>query len=125
MFEFILYVSNQEKSTHFYSELLGLKPELNVPGMTEFLLADNVKLGLMPETGIEKILYPFTRKPSEGSGIPRCELYLEDQSPNIKIKKAINLGAKLIQEEMAMNWGDSVAYCSDLDGHILAFYRRA
>lgn len=124
MFEFILYVSNQERSAHFYSELLGLKPVLNVPGMTEFLLVDNVKLGLMPEKGIEKILYPFTRKPSEAAGIPRCELYLEDKDPEEKIKKAIELGAKLIQEEKEMNWGDSVAYCADLDGHILAFYRR-
>ncbi len=33
---FILYVADQEKSTEFYSRVLNQKPQLNVPGMTEF-----------------------------------------------------------------------------------------
>jgi len=52
--EFILYVSNQEKSSVFYERLLNLKPSLNVPGMTEFELLENVKLGLMPEMELQK-----------------------------------------------------------------------
>ena len=55
MVEFILYVRNQEESKNFYKILLDKEPSLNVPGMTEFLLEENCKLGLMPNDGIGKI----------------------------------------------------------------------
>ena len=35
---FILYVSDQERSTAFYSAVLGILPTLNVRGMTDFTL---------------------------------------------------------------------------------------
>ena len=54
--QFILYVSDQGKSKKFYQKTLQLKPVLDVPGMTEFKLSTNTKLGLMPETGIAKII---------------------------------------------------------------------
>src|SRR3989344_5731939 len=54
--EFILYVADQEKSKLFYEKLLAISPSLHVPGMTEFDLSPNCKLGLMPENGIAKIL---------------------------------------------------------------------
>jgi hypothetical protein len=54
--EFILYVIDQQKSTDFYTKLFRINPDLNVPGMTEFKLSANCKLGLMPNKGIAKIL---------------------------------------------------------------------
>jgi catechol 2,3-dioxygenase-like lactoylglutathione lyase family enzyme len=56
MNHFILYVQDQERSTAFYAEVLGMPPELNVPGMTEFRLSTETILGLMPSAGIERIL---------------------------------------------------------------------
>ena len=47
---FILFVAAQEKSTAFYSSVLGEAPILNVPGMTEFRLGQEAILGLMPES---------------------------------------------------------------------------
>ena len=44
--EFIIYVKDQQKSKCFYENLLQISPSLNIPGMTEFKLADNVKLGI-------------------------------------------------------------------------------
>lgn len=72
----ILYVEDQQKSTDFYSKIFRKKTDLNVPGMTEFQLTENFKLGLMPNTGIAKILQEHTPYPESGNGIPRCELYL-------------------------------------------------
>ncbi len=66
--EFILYVADQKKSTAFYSFVLNLKPSLDVPGMTEFMLGTNCKLGLMPENGIAKILVDKTGQ-SEKLGV--------------------------------------------------------
>ena len=75
--EFILYVADQERSKRYYSKVLAIEPVLNVPGMTEFKLTDFVKLGLMPENGIAKILSDKMPHPNQGRGIPRCELYIK------------------------------------------------
>lgn len=119
--QFILYVKDQEKSTDFYKTILRQAPSLNVPGMTEFQLSDHTKLGLMPEAGIKKILLEFVPDPSSGNGIPRCEVYLYVDSPSDYLVRAILSGATKIDEEKDRDWGDSVAYCADPDGHILAF----
>ena len=70
--EIILYVTNQELSTDFYAAILRQSPLLHVPGMTEFSISENVKLGLMPNAGIAKILGDKTPNPETGTGIPRC-----------------------------------------------------
>ncbi len=119
--EFILYVANQEKSNYFYQKLLKIIPSLDVPGMTEFQLSDCVKLGLMPENGISKILTDKMPHPKEGNGIPRCELYLKVKNADEYIKRGIHLGGKEINGLKDRDWGDKVGYISDLDGHIIAF----
>lgn len=119
--EFILYVENQEKSKYFYSKLLTLIPSLHVPGMTEFQLAENVKLGLMSNNGIAKILGNKTPHPTKGNGIPRCELYLKVKNPSNYIERGLSNGAILISQLQPRDWGDTVGYIADLDGHIIAF----
>jgi catechol 2,3-dioxygenase-like lactoylglutathione lyase family enzyme len=119
--EFILYVADQAKSKEFYTKLFQLEPSLDVPGMTEFLLAENVKLGLMPENGIAKILGNKTHHPNRGNGIPRCELYLKVENPLEYFKRGIRLGGAEISSLLPRDWGDRVAYISDLDGHVIAF----
>lgn len=119
--EFIIYVANQEVSKGFYAKLLDKEPVLEVPGMTEFMLDDTTKLGLMPEEGINKILKGKTPHPANGKGIPRCELYLKSESITNLYHNAIKAGAKIISEPAARDWGDKVAYVADPDGHILAF----
>ncbi|MBP7810011.1 MAG: VOC family protein [Bacteroidia bacterium] len=119
--EFILYVADQEKSKNFYSTLLNKTPSLDVPGMTEFLLDEKIKLGLMPEAGINKILSGKTPHPKDGNGIPRCELYLKSEDLNTYYQNALKAGAKIISEPASRDWGDKVVYVADPDGHIIAF----
>lgn len=78
---FILYVSDQATSTAFYSRVLDCSPRLNVPGMTEFVLPDGAILGLMPESGIRRLLGPRLPDPASAHGIPRAELYLLVRRP--------------------------------------------
>jgi uncharacterized glyoxalase superfamily protein PhnB len=118
----ILYVSDQEQSKTFYQSVLGTEPLLHVPGMTEFTLSSDFKLGLMPEKGIAKIICPHTPDPASGNGIPRCELYLKVSDPSESLHKAIKAGAKEISQSELRNWGDTVSYCSDPDGHVIAFF---
>jgi predicted enzyme related to lactoylglutathione lyase len=121
LIEFILYVSDQNRSRNFYEKLLDIKPSLDVPGMTEFELTDSVKLGLMPENGIAKILTDKTPNPAVGNGIPRCELYLKVNDAEEFIRRGVELGGKEIGKLQMRDWGDKVGYISDLDGHIIAF----
>jgi uncharacterized glyoxalase superfamily protein PhnB len=117
----ILYVADQQRSALFYEAVFEKKPALNVPGMTEFLLNDHFKLGIMPESGIAKIICPVAKNPKEGSGIPRCELYLIVNDPQQALNNAVKAGAVKIGDARAMDWGDTVSYCIDPDGHIIAF----
>ncbi len=121
LIEIILYVKDQEASSMFYERILRRKPDLNVPGMTEFIVSENCKIGLMPNKGIAKILADKTPHPDSGNGIPRCELYLYVDDIQGEFDNAIKCGAKLISPITEMNWGDKACYFSDPDGHILAF----
>lgn len=118
---FILYVENQQLSTDFYIGLFKKNPVLNVPGMTEFELYENCKLGLMPNAGIAKILNHKTPHPGEGTGIPRCELYLYVSSIEDEFENAVKVGAKIISPVSERDWGDKACYFTDPDGHVIAF----
>lgn len=118
--EFILYVSNQEKSRDFYQILLQQKPSLDVSGMTEFKLNDFVKIGLMPNDGIAKIITPKLPHPTSGIGIPRCELYLQVDNIESIFEEAKQAGATEISPITLRDWGDYVGYISDFDGHVIA-----
>ena len=92
--------------------------------MTEFILRDGLKLGLMPENGIAKILQDKTPHPNSGNGIPRCELYILLENIEEVFNKAIQAGATEISPIQDRDWGDSVGYLADFDGHIIAFAKR-
>ncbi len=119
--QIILYVAHQRQSTKFYSEILGKQPCLDVPGMTEFIVSENLKLGLMPEAGIAKILSDKTPHPATGNGIPRCELYIYTNDIYMVFQQAKDAGAREISSIQKREWDDTVGYLADLDGHILAF----
>jgi len=117
----ILYVRDQEASTRFYMQLFDCVADLHVPGMTEFTLHTNCRLGIMPNTGIAKLILPHTPDPASGDGIPRCEVYLLLHDAEPMFNRALSLGAKLISPLLQRDWGERVCYFADADGHILAF----
>ena len=120
-YHIILYVADQQCSRDFYTAVLQKEPVLHVPGMTEFQLNDTLKLGLMPENGIAKIISDKAPHPATGNGIPRCELYLITENVEAAYKNALNAGAKEISKIEERNWGDIAGYVADPDGHIIAF----
>ena len=117
----ILFVSNQQVSCEFYKKLFRTEPILDVPGMTEFQLFNNCKLGLMPNKGIAKILDKHTPQPDDGQGIPRCELYIHVDNLQKEFDHALALGAQLISPISPRDWGDNAGYVADPDMHIIAF----
>ncbi|MDD2526882.1 MAG: VOC family protein [Lentimicrobium sp.] len=119
--QIILFVSDQQASCGFYQKLLRKEPELNVPGMTEFELSDALKLGLMPNKGIARILGDKVPHPDSRKGIPGCELYFYVKNVQIEFENALRAGAQLISPVADRDWGDKVCYFADADGHIIAF----
>lgn len=119
--QIILYVKDQQKSTQFYEQLFRKSPVLNVPGMTEFIINNQCKLGLMPNDGIAKIITPALPHPNLGNGIPRCELYFIVENLKVEYENVKKLNTTIISEIEPRNWGDTAFYFSDLDGHVIAF----
>jgi predicted enzyme related to lactoylglutathione lyase len=85
-----------------------------------FSIAGKFSIGLMPEENIHKILGDHVPHPSQGNGIPRCELYLFVESPDSRLMDVADAGGSVISEMSERSWGDSVAYGMDPDGHIIA-----
>jgi predicted enzyme related to lactoylglutathione lyase len=123
--EFILYVKDQATSARFYSFVLERSPVLDAPGMTEFELGPGVRLGLMPESGIQRLLGKRLPDPAGANGIPRAELYLFVDDPDASHRRALASGARELSPPAARDWGDVVAYSLDPDGHVLALARPA
>lgn len=119
--EFIFFVENQENSMNFYKAILMQEPVLHVPGMTEFLILNNTKFGLMPCSGISNIVTPILPHPQNAKGIPRSELYLLVDDVEKYYTNALSNGAINISAPENRNWNHFVAYVSDLDGHVIAF----
>lgn len=75
----------------------------------------------MPSFGIRRLLGDDLPDPHIGHGIPRCEVYLRVHQAHIWYQRAIDAGAITISPLQMRDWGDQVAYCQDMDGHVLAF----
>jgi uncharacterized protein len=118
---FIFYVVDLTRSTAFYSRVLDFAPSLHEPGFTEFQLAENTVLGLMPITGVKHLLGSRLPDPAHAAGVPRCELYLVVRDALTYHQRALDAGALELSQLGKREWGDLAAYCLDPDGHVLAF----
>ncbi len=122
---FILYVERQDRSRRFYEQALDIRPSLDVPGMTEFRLGDDAVLGLMPETGIRRLLGTPLGDPATGGRPPRAELYLVVADARASHARGVEAGGRELSPPMVRDWGDLAGYLLDPDGHVLAFAERA
>lgn len=118
---FILYVRDAARSRDFYAAALGFAPMLDVPGMVEFVLPGDAILGLMPESGIRRLLGPALPDPAAAQGAPRAEVYLMVGDPGAAHRRALAAGARELSPLLDRDWGHRAAYSLDPDGHVLAF----
>jgi catechol 2,3-dioxygenase-like lactoylglutathione lyase family enzyme len=116
----ILYVRDQGASARFWEAALATPPTLDVPGMTEFTLAEGAVLGLMPADGIRRLL-PALPEPTHG--VPRAEVYLVVDDPAAAHARALAAGARELSPLAARDWGHEASYALDPDGHVVAFAR--
>jgi len=121
---FILYVADPARSSAFYAAALGRAPRLQVPGMTEFDLAEGAVLGLMPVEGIRRLLGPPLPDPGRAQGVPRAELYLVVADAAAAHARALAAGGRELSPPLPRDWGHRAGYLLDPDGHVLAFASR-
>lgn len=119
----IIFVEDQGKSRDFYREVLNMEPLMDVPGMTEFKLADNMLLGIMPYEGIKNMMDIKTANRWKDGETPKCQIYLPVDEPVEYYNRAVKAGGKGIIEGKSTPWGGYICYCMDLDGNLLAFAR--
>jgi uncharacterized glyoxalase superfamily protein PhnB len=117
----LLYVADQARSREFYSKLFDVSPVLDVESISEFIINDTMKMGILDERWMGELIGDALPSPKTGSGIPRVELYIFVDDPAAMYDKAISLGATSISAVSRRNWGHHVGYVADLDGHVLAF----
>ena len=79
------------------------------------LVVTKRSFGLMPESGIERLL-PIQTRPA----LPRCELYLVVEKLEPLLQRALAAGARLLSGPELRNWGARVAYLLDPDQHVIA-----
>ena len=70
--------------------------------------------------GIARIITPALPHPGEGTGLPRCELYLLLEALGPAIERAHLASATVVAAAKDHDWGHRVAYFADPDGHVLA-----
>lgn len=117
----ILFVADQAKSTEFYSRVLDVTADLNVPGMTEFRLSDGAVLGLMPRSSAKRLFADTVEIAIEDDFHKSAELYLLVDDAAAYLQRAFEAGAKKISPLNLRDWGHRAGYCLDPDGHIIAF----
>lgn len=117
----ILFVADQARSTEFYSRVLGVEPDLNVPGMTEFHVSDGAVLGLMPRSSAARLFADKIKIAQENDFHKAAELYLLVNDAAAYFRRAIEAGANEISPLTLRDWGHRAAYCLDPEGHIIAF----
>jgi catechol 2,3-dioxygenase-like lactoylglutathione lyase family enzyme len=117
---FILFVRDTKRSRDFYTSVLNVRPELDVDGMVELPLPGGALLGLMPESGIIRLLGGRV-DPTSAGRVPRAELYLVVDEVRPYWDRAIANGAATLSPPQARDWGHVAGYLSDPDGHVIAF----
>ena len=118
---FIIYVEDIEKTKLFYEFLFNIKPIVDEPGMCEFELPDGSKLGIMPNSSLEKLFGKSFEKQKNRKALPHTEFYFVVENALHFHNRAMQLGASEIREFTKMDWGEKAAYSLNHDGHILAF----
>ncbi|NNC95002.1 MAG: VOC family protein [Chitinophagales bacterium] len=119
--QFVIYVKDISKSRKFYSELFGSEPSIDKPNYVEIPINNHFKLGIVSEESIVRVLGTKVPHPMIANGIPRNEIYLIVDHPEVLFEKAIKGGAEEISRLSRRSWGHLVAYAMDFDGNVLAF----
>ena len=118
----VLAVQSLEASTHFYTNLLGWKPTVQVPVYVQLSGPGGLSLSLYEREsyGINTGQVPGLPTPGQAGA---TELYFTCPDLEARIALARELGARELSPLAQRPWGDEVAYFADPDENVIALSR--
>ncbi|EPL8093990.1 VOC family protein [Morganella morganii] len=108
----ILYVSDVEKSTRFYTRLLNTEPVEQYSEFSVFALSDDMILGLQAKSGIDPAPQPHI------GGTEICMSDISNREVDEIFRKWNELGAEIIMKPAMLDF-DYTFVATDPDGHRL------
>jgi catechol 2,3-dioxygenase-like lactoylglutathione lyase family enzyme len=118
----ILAVRDVSRATRFYREAFGWTQTVDVPVYAEFMLPDNLRLGLYERASFGANTGVTPIEAVEG-GLTSTELYLYADDFSLLVEQLENAGARELSSAQERSWGEEVAYFADPDGNVLALAR--
>ena len=118
----ILAVRDLAVSAAFYDGLFGWEKTVDVPVYVEYALPGGQRIGLYDREGFARNVGELPHATPPGS-IGGCELYLYCPRPEELLDRIPALGGRLLSPVAERDWGDTVGYGADPDGHVLALAR--
>lgn len=112
----ILYVSDLEKTKHFYGELLGLKLRNEFGTYIEYETGSTVLSMNTRESGREITTLPI---PDGVRKEQTFELGFVTEDVQGAVEKLRAAGVPILLEPTEKPWGQVVAYAADPDGHYI------
>ncbi|MGJ3348287.1 VOC family protein [Morganella morganii] len=108
----ILYVSDVEKSTRFYTRLLNAEPVEQYSEFSVFALSDDMILGLQAKSGIDPAPQPHI------GGTEICMSDVSNREVDDIFRKWSELGVEIIMKPAMLDFGYTFVV-TDPDGHRL------
>lgn len=112
----ILYVSDLEKTKHFYGELLGLRQRNEFGTYIEYETGNTILSMNTRESGREITKLPI---PDDLSNQQTFELGFVTEDVTGTVEKLRQAGVPILLEPTEKPWGQVVAYAADPDGHYI------
>ncbi len=115
----ILAVQDVPRARGLYDAAFGWPTDVDLPVYVEYVLPGDQRIGLYAREGFARNtgVVPAAMPPG---AIAPAELYLRVDDLPEAARRLTDAGARLLSAAAPRDWGDSVAYFSDLDGNVLA-----
>ena len=118
----ILAVEDVARAKAFYAAAFGWPVEADVPVYVEMAAPGGLRIGLYERRrfGLNTGRVPMPIPPGE---LSPAEVYLRVDDLAGACARLERAGARLLSAASRREWGDTVAYYADPDGHVLALAR--
>ena len=115
----ILAVRDVGRSARFYADAFGWSIAVEVPVYVQFTLPDGRSLGVYERNSFGANTGEVPELPPVGA-LTGTELYFRTKDLGAATARLEAAGARLLSSARERDWGDTVAYYADPDGHVLA-----
>ncbi len=118
----ILAVADVARAARFYETVFGWRRRVDVPVYVEFEPTDGPAFGVYLRRGYAVNTRRDATAPAAGC-TTSTEIYFRTDDPAAAAARVVAAGGERLSPSAPRDWGEEVAYATDLDGNVLAFAR--